>query len=67
MTSAPAIDDEPQARERRLDAICAAAKRLKADVPADWDAYLRRYYAQADDDELASEPGTLAAAALAHL
>ena len=39
----------------------------KADVPADRDAYLRRYYAQADADELASEPGTLAAAALAHL
>jgi len=40
---------------------------LKVDVPANRDAYLRRYYAQADADELASEPETLAAAALAHL
>ena len=67
MTSAPATADERHARERRLDAICAAAKRLKAGVPGDRDAYLRRYYAQADADELASEPETLAAAALAHL
>ena len=67
MSSAPATDDEPQAREHRLDAICAAAKRLKVDVPANRDAYLRRYYAQADADELASEPEALAAAALAHL
>ena len=67
MTSAPAIDDEPQARQRRLDAICAAAKRLKTDLPADRDAYLRRYYAQADPDEIATDPKTLAAAALAHL
>jgi glutamate dehydrogenase len=67
MTSAPATDDERQAREHRLDAICAAAKRLKADVPVDRDAYLRRYYTQADDDELSGEPKTLAAAALAHL
>ena len=67
MTSVPATDDERQARERRLDAICAAAKRLKANVPSDRGAYLRRYYAQADADELAGEPETLAAAALAHL
>ena len=67
MTNAPATDDERQARERRLDAICAAAKRLKVDDPVDREAYLRHYYAQADADELASEPEMLAAAALAHL
>src|SRR4051794_15870424 len=67
MISAPATDDERQARERRLDAICAAAKRLKANVPDDSDTYVRRYYAQADADEIASDPATLAAAALAHL
>jgi glutamate dehydrogenase len=67
MTSAPATDDERHVRERRLDAICAAAKRSRTEVPGDRDAYLRRYYAQADADELAGEPETLAAAALAHL
>src|SRR5215470_8087951 len=67
MTSAPADDDERHARERQLDAICAAGARLKLDFAADRDAYLRRYYAQADPDELASEPATLAAAALGHL
>src|SRR5262252_3370496 len=66
MTSAPAADGL-NARERRLDDICAAAARLKLDLPPDRDAYLRRYYAQADDDELASEPANLAGAALAHL
>src|SRR4029077_9772994 len=67
MTTAPAADDERNARERQLDAICAAGARVKLDLPPDRDAYLRRYYAQADPDEIANEPATLAAAALAHL
>jgi len=67
MNRAPAADDERQARERQLDAICAAGARAKLDLRIDRAAYLRRYYAQADPDELAGEPATLAAAALAHL
>jgi glutamate dehydrogenase len=66
MSTAPAADEQ-HARERRLDDICAAAERLKLDLPPDRDAYLRRYYAQAEPDDLAREPAPLAATALAHL
>jgi glutamate dehydrogenase len=67
MTRAPAAEDERHARERRLAAICAAGERLKLELPPDRDAYLRRYYEQAELEELAREPSALAAAALGHL
>jgi len=61
------VAHEQHARQRYLEAICAAGERVEGALPINRAAFLTHYYAQTDVEDLRRDPEMLARAALGHL